>query len=506
MVNPANMTSLRQRTFSALGWNAAAQLSVQAAQFVTAVAVARLLSPQEFGLMGMVLVFTGFAAIFYDMGLGAALIQRRDLSERHVNSVFWINAGMGTLLTILFIAGAPLISWFFGEPPLRWLTVAVSLAIIPSALSVAHIALIDKALNFRARFRIETISTLASGAVAVFLALNGMGVWSLVGQSLVLAATRFVLTWRMSRWRPAWSFDTTASRELFKFSRNLLGNSAVQYWGRNIDRLILGRFMGSLGLGLYSLAFRSITLPLDLTTNVTNAVMFPAFSVIQGDIATLKRVYLQSTRMIALVTFPVMMGLADLAEPIVLLLYGNQWRASIGVIQVLAFSGMAQSVYNTAGWLFLSQGRTDIVIRLGVYATVVRACGAAAGIPWGIMGVAWAYLVGSYGFLWYPTWRNAGHQLNLGVGELLWNLAGPFFCTIGMGAAVWTCDRWMLGQFRPWLRVATGIPLGILLYGLLIYRFQSEAWRELGVPLVEVMGERFPVLRRAFGETPQSLR
>jgi PST family polysaccharide transporter len=481
-----------------LGWNAAAQFSVQVLQFGTSVAIARLLGPQELGLMAMIMVFTGFAAIFYDMGLGSALIQRKDLSEGHLNSVFWINAGTGALMTVLFMASAPLIARFYGQPALRLLTMVVSLTFIPAALGVVQVSVLGKELNFRARFWIETISTLVSGALAVFMALTGAGIWSLVAQSLSLAALRFVITWHISTWRPTWSFDPEAFRELFKFSRNVLANGAVQYWGRNVDRLLLGRFIGSAGVGLYGLAFRSITLPLELTTNVTNSVMFPVFAAIQGDADTLRRAYLRSICMIALLTFPLMIGLAVLANPLVLFLYGDKWRASIGIVQILAFSGIAQSVYNTAAWLFLSQGRSDILLWLGVYASVVRVCGVIAGIHWGAMGVAWAYLIGTYLFLLYPTWLFAGRLLNLGFDKLLLNLAEPFLSASGMGAAVWMCDQWVFGHLAPWLRVATGVPCGILIYSLLIYLFQGDACGELKFALLEVGGKKFPILRRAF--------
>ena len=494
------MASLRQRTFSGLGWNGAAQLSVQGLQFLTSLVLARLLGPREFGLMSMVMVFAGFASIFSDMGLGSALIQRRELSERHTNSVFWINVGGGVFLTAVFAAAAPLIARFYHQPQLRMLTVFVALTFIPPSLSVAQNALIEKSLNFRTRFLIEASSGVFSGAVAVGMALKGAGVWSLVGQSLAWGATRLIVTWRLSPWRPKWTFDLGAFKELFGFSRNLLANGIFTYWGRNMDRLVLGRFMGSIDLGIYSFAFRSISLPLELTTNVTNTVMFPALSAIQDDLETLGRVYLRSTRMIALVTFPVLIGLAALAEPVVLLLYGQRWRASIRVVQILAFSGMAQSVYATAAWVFLSQGRSNLVFRLGVWGTVVRAVGALAGIPWGVIGVAWAYVVGSYGFLLYPVWNSAGKLVNLRFSRLVLNLAGPFFCAACMGAAVWICDRWLVAGFAPWLRVAVGVPLGTLVYVLLIQQLKLEAWHELRGALLEVGGKRFPVLRYVLGE------
>ena len=229
------MSTLRQRTFSGLGWNAATQLSAQGLQFATSVFIARLLGPHDFGLMGMVVVFTGFASIFYEMGLGAAVIQRQDLSERHLNSVFWFNVSVGMFLTAAFAGAAPIVARFYREPMLRSLTAVVSLTFIPASLAVVQNALIDKSINFRMRFWIGIdCDLLTSGFIAISMALprGGGRFWSLVAQSLALAVTRLIVTWHLSAWRPAWSFDPQAFKELFRFSRNLLANSILGYWGR----------------------------------------------------------------------------------------------------------------------------------------------------------------------------------------------------------------------------------------------------------------------------------
>ena len=209
--------------------------------------------------------------------------------------------------------------------------------------------------------------------------------------------------------------------------------------------------------------------------------------------------------MIALLSFPIMIGLASLAEPTVLLMYGERWRASITIIQLLAFSGMAQSLYNTAGWVFLSQGRTEIVFRLGVYATLVRAAGVAAAIPWGINGVAWAYLVGTYGFLLYPTWRTAGRLVDLRFTPMLKNVAGPFFCSLAMGAVAIVCDRSLLGHFAAWQRIAVLLPLSILVYGFLIHQCRLKAWGDVrGVCLQVLRSEDFHFLDRVLGHQAYS--
>ena len=377
------MNNLRQRTLVGLGWTGAARLLGQILQLAVTVILARLLSPKEYGLLGMVLVFTGFASNVADMGLGASIIQRSTLSERHLNSVFWLNVATGIVLTGVFALAAPLVARFYGEPQLHMLTASIAFNFFFGSLNVVQNALLDKALNFRTKFWIETVSSLASGIVALALAFTGAGVWSLVGQALTLTVVRVLMMWTQSSWRPAMSFDFSAIRELMHFGGHLMGFGAVIYWSMNVDKLVIGRWIGSSALGIYSLADKLMRLPLVNVSDVTTSVMFPALSAIQDEVEAVRRAYLRGSRMIALITFPMMIALGVLAEPAILVVYGSKWRESIVILQLLCFAGVAQSMYNTAGWIYLSQGRTDILFRLGIYSTAVRATGVLIGSPLG---------------------------------------------------------------------------------------------------------------------------
>ena len=226
--------------------------------------------------------------------------------------------------------------------------------------------------------------------------------------------------------------------------------------------------------------------------------MFPALSSIQHEADAVRRAYLRGSRMIALLTFPMMIALGVLAEPAVLVVYGSKWRESIVVLQLLCCAGIVLATYNTSGWLFLSQGRTDILFRLGIYSTVVRALGVLIGARWGLIGVASAYVVGSYVFIWYPTWSRAGRLVNLGFGTLLRNLAGPFACAAswacccgvptagslaaGSSGCVWR-SRW---HWAPWCTPAC-------------QDVSVQAWMEVADILLEMGGKRSRLLRWVIG-------
>jgi len=473
------MTSLRSRVLAGLGWSGATQAAVQLFQFGFSIALARVLIPADFGLVGMVAVFTGFASSLGDLGLGASLIQKPSLSERHLDSVFWLNVAVGAVLASLFGLTAPLVARFYGEPRLVTLTTALAFSFLLGSLSGVHGALLSKSIDFRARFRIESVSVVVSGSAALLLALAGAGVWSLVGQALVMSATRTAMSWRLVRWRPAWSFDAAAVRELLHFARHLVAFSTVVYWENNLEKMVIGRAIGSSPLGAYSFAERMMRIPSTNITGTAGGVMFPALSLIQADIESVKRAYLRSTRLIATLTFPAMMGMLVLAEPLILSLVGEKWRASINLLQLLCVAGIAQSVYNTSGWLYLSRGRPELLLRSSIYALLARAAGVLIGIRWGILGIVYGYVVGVYGCVLYTTWASAGRLIGLRMRDLLRNVSGPFFCAAGMALIVALIERELRSGQPSWIRVAIGAPAGVVVYVSLVRLVWNRGWDEM---------------------------
>jgi O-antigen/teichoic acid export membrane protein len=479
------MHQLRQRTLAGLGWSGATQILGLVFQFAFSVVLARLLGPAEFGLMAMILVFTGFASILADLGLGAFIIQKPLVTDAHLNSAFWLSVAVGGFLTILFGIVAPLVASFYDQPQLRVLTVVVAFNFLLGSLSVVQSALLSKSIDFRTRFWIESVSTIVSGIAALVLALSDAGVWSLVGQLLVLTTARTLMMWWRSPWRPARAFEPAAAWELLRFGRHLLASNAVIYWENNLDKVVIGRVIGDASLGIYNLSERLIRIPSTNVTGFAGAVMFPALSAMHGDADSVKRVYLLSNRLIALVTFPMMAGLGVLAEPVILFLLGDKWRSAIGIVQLLCMAGMAQSVYTTASWIYMSRGRPDIGLRLSIYALLARVAGVLVGVHWGILGIAWAYVLGVYGFCLYPAWAAAGRLIGLRFVEILRNVGGPFFCATCMAVVIWGVDRWVLFDQALWLRIMVDVITGIFVYAFLIHAFRLKAWDDIRELMLE---------------------
>ncbi|NLE44026.1 MAG: MOP flippase family protein, partial [Chloroflexi bacterium] len=393
--------SVKQQTITGIAWSTIARVAQQGLQFLISVALARLLTPQDFGLVAMTAVFTGFAALFNELGFGAALIQHERIEERHLSSVFWLNVLAGFILMVLTIGAAPLIALLYDEPRLSLLTMLIATNFLFGSFGIVPNALMMRALNFRGLALIEAAATLLAGAVAIVLALMGYGVFALVWQMIISTIGRVVFLWYSSAWRPAFRFSWSAVRELLGFSTNLLGFSTFNYWVRKADDLLIGKFVGSAGLGVYTRAYSIMLLPLNQVSSVVSRVMFPTLSQIKDDRRRVKRIYLRSISIVALITFPMMLGLLVVSESFVLALYGLQWKEIIPLLRMLSLVGLAQSIGTTTGWIYQSQGRTDWMFRWGVASGIVTLISFAIGIRWGVLGVAIAYVVRTFALTYF---------------------------------------------------------------------------------------------------------
>jgi O-antigen/teichoic acid export membrane protein len=470
---------IRRRTIQGIGWSGAQQAVQQLLKFVFTILLMRLLTPDDFGQVGMILVFAGIAQLFSELGLGAAVVQRRELRPEHLDSVFWANIAAGAALTALFAALAGPIALFYELPSLRPLTLAISLTFFIGSFRVVQYSLLQRSMAFRKLALVETVAVLLSGGLAVGLALAGYGIWSLVGQLLALSFSAAVLLWLVGGWRPSFSFRFQALRELFSFSFNLLGFSLLDYSVTRASYLLIGKFIGAPALGIYSRADQLMLMPVSQVAGVISRVMFPALSAIQDQLERVKQIYLRAIRAISLLTFPVMLGLMVTARPFVLVALGEQWAEVIPLLQVFCLAGMTMSVGTTVGWIYTSQGRTDIMMRWGLFAGVVRVSAIAIGLRWGILGVAVAWVASGYLILWYPSWAIAGRLINLRFSEMVRTLSGNFLCAAGMAAAVFLLGRAVPETWPLWLLLGIQVTAGAVIYILLILSFRVRAWREL---------------------------
>lgn len=474
------MTTATQRAARGVAWTGAAQLLTQAIQFGVTALLARLLFPAEFGLLGYATLVTALVATLNELGLGAVLIQRRELATHHLDTAFWASILFALLLWAGVAAGAPIFALFFNEPQLVSVLRALSAGLFLGALGTVHRALLERELHFRPIAVMEVLSALLSGLIAVVIAWAGGKVWALVAWSLLRNLCLSLIAWLACPWRPGLRLDRAALRELFSFGGNVVGVRFVNYLAANIDYVVVGRFLGAASFGLYSLAYTLVTIPQTRLVPQITRVAFPAMARAQDDDARLRRGYLRAVSVISLVVLPALAGLVVVAPEFVRAVYTDRWAAAVPVIRLLAGAGIVYALVSPIGTIFLAKGRPEMELRL----TLVRVAALGAltllGVRWGINGVAAGVLVFALIFAW-PFQQVANGLIGLRFTDFRRALAPAFGATaimvavlIGMRAAAAP-----LLAAAPALSLALTIPLGAAVYLASLRRWHLETVTEL---------------------------
>lgn len=476
------MSNLKNKTIKGVIWSFVSNGGRQISQFVFTAILARLLSPDDFGLLGMMTVFTQFAIIFCQLGLVPALIQKQDVEERHLSTAFWVNVLFGVVLTVIFILGAPLIAAFYDQPALIPLLRVISASFVISSLGMVQHAILMKDMDFKRVAGRDIAATVLGGIVGILMALNGGGVWSLVGQFLTVTLFNTLLFWYFSPWRPSLRFDMRALKEMMHFSLNTTGFQISNYIARNIDYLLIGKFLGPQALGWYTLAYKLMLIPLRNISHSIAQVAFPAFAQIQKDLQRVRTNYLKMIKAVSLVTFPMMLGLFAVAPEFILTVYGDQWVPVIRLIQVLCFCGLVQSVGTTVGTLYQSQGRPDIQLKFNLFVGMPTTVLAVMwGIQYGVDGVALFYTIRTF-MVVYVSHFIANQLIGLSWKSFFEAQGKSLIVALGVAAAVGLTGR-VVGNFMPsgavlslllW-KMAAGV-LGFMIIAYVMNIFNLKGW------------------------------
>jgi O-antigen/teichoic acid export membrane protein len=456
--------SLARAAASGTKWVAFSQASRLAAQVLSMVILARLLSPSDFGVLAMALLVTGFAAIFRDFGTVAAVIQRRELPGALLDSVFWLNVSIGIAIAILLALLAPVIALAMHEPQLTGVLRLLAFAFPIVSLGLVQQALLERASRFRSVALIECCAAFAGLAIGVLAALGGWGVYSLVSQAIVEWTVVTAGLWAASTWRPTRQCSLALIREIAGFSGNLVGFSVCNYFARNVDTVLIGRFLGATDLGYYNLAYRLMMWPLQNISWVAGRALFPTLSRLQDDKQRLAQGYVRAVAGVFLITAPLTLGLFVLREPFVVALMGERWLKVADLLFWLAPISMVQSVGTTLGWLYLSIGRTDVMFKLTVLYGVAVTCAIVVGLQWGVEGVAAAYCATAFVLFW-PITAISLRFVDLRITAFLRRLLPTFFAALLMAVFIAALSEQSAVLVQAhWARVVLLAALGAALY------------------------------------------
>jgi PST family polysaccharide transporter len=439
----------------------------------------RLLEPEAFGLIGMILVLSGFAEIFGELGFSSALVQRPVLREDHRSTVFWLNLGMAGVLGSIMYLAAPAIAAFYGLPLLGPMSAWMSLCFLLSAPSLVPRALLQRELRFDVLAKVNVSALLVSGAAAVATAASGAAVWSLVVAQLVGAGTKSLLLLWLGGWYPRLLCSQQALRELFAYGSQVTGFKLVSYWARSADKLLIGKFIGSDALGLYSRASTLILLPVTQVLTVLGKVMFPALSSLQGDKSRVRRAFLRVIDLLTLLTFPLALGFVVVAEAFVLGLFGANWRGVVRLSQILALVGMTQALCNPTAWIYGSQGRTDWLLWWGIGRSGVFVVSIVIGLMLGgVEAVALANLVGNL-IITIPSLALPGRLIGMTISDIWKTIRNNLLCATAMAMIVWGVGHMLPAGMTSLTQLAVQVVAGGIAYGALAYIFCRGAIHDL---------------------------
>lgn len=469
--------SFKQAVTSGIKWSSVSQFGRQSMQLITTIILARLLSPSDFGLIGMTVVVIGFINLFKDLGTSATVIQQQNYSEELLCSIFWVNVAFGLLAMLVLFIISPIVASFYNEPRLILLLKVLSTTLFISGLSILQQAILERNLAFQILAKVELIAIALGSTVGIFLALLGNGVWSLVYQSLVVALATTILLWLSTKWRPRLSFSWHEIKSVSRYSLNLTGFSIFNYFVANTDYVLVGKFLGAQELGYYSLAYRIMLYPIQSISAVVGRVMFPGFSQIQSDNSKFRYIYLKVVAAIALITFPMMLGLLALVEPFVLTIFGPDWQPTIVLLFILVPVGMVQSIGTTLSVIYQAKGRTDLLFRWGVVMGCVAVIAFAIGLRWGIIGVAAAYAI-SCTVLLYPNFAIPLKLIELPVWKLCQTLLPTLLSSIVMLAVLLVLNFLLQNLSNSW-KLAGLIPTGVSVYLLVTWFVQPQQLKNI---------------------------
>jgi PST family polysaccharide transporter len=383
-----------------------AQVIKQLLTMVSTVILARILTPQDYGLVAMVTAVTGFVALFKDMGLSMATIQRPEINHEQVSTLFWLNILISIVVCLITMGLAPPISWYYHEPRLVKITIILACGFLFGGLTIQHQALLRRQMRFKALVTMGIVSMALGILAAIIVALMGYGYWALVALHLGTQIVTALCAWILCPWKPGRPGSIRKVADMLKFGGNLTGFSIINYFSRNLDNFLIGRYYGAQQLGLYAKAYGLLLLPITQVNAPIQSVAVPTLSRLINEPERYRHAYLRILEKLTLIAMPLVSFFIVTSDWVIYVLLGPQWSGAAAIFSFLGIAGLVQPVANTSGWLFITQNRAHHQLRWGFVSGFLSILAIVAGLPWGAIGVAASYSISGFFLrtpllLWY---------------------------------------------------------------------------------------------------------
>jgi O-antigen/teichoic acid export membrane protein len=405
-------------------------------QLASTILLARLLVPEDFGLITMVTSINGILLQLRDIGLGDAVIQAKAVNHKQLSTLFWINVIFNAGISIIVVILSPLIAGFYNEPRIKSISIILSLTFVFYGLSDLHFALLKRSMDFASITIAQVASTFLSNLVAVLMAWRGYGYWSLVARNVVLAICMVVVAWFACRWRPGLIYKGVGTKPFLRFGANSIGYLIMNYFTRNLDKTVVGKRFGAVPLGYYDKAFSLFITPVSQLTSALHHVAITTLSKLREEPEEYRKYFLSAIEIIAFFGMPVCAFLCAMSSDVVIFLLGPKWASTAELFFILTASGGMHIIYSTQEWLHVSLGRSDRWLRWGIFSFLVTVAGYFVGMLFSMKAVAISYSFSIYALTW-PAIAYAGKPIGLKFKEVFSSFWRYFASSIFAGLLCW---------------------------------------------------------------------
>lgn len=452
--------SLRHKTVNGVLWSSVERFSVQGVQFLVMVVMARLLTPKDYGLVGMLAIFIAVAQSLVDSGFSQALIRKQERTETDNSTVFYFNIAVGFLLYGLFYVSAPWVARFYDSPELVDLMRVVCLSVVFNSFAVVQRALLTVRIDFKTQAKASLTAAVVSGIVGIGMAYTGFGYWSIAAQQLVNLGLNTLLLWLFARWRPRWAYSWASFRELFAFGSKLMASGLLDVVYRNMYLLVIGKVFTASSLGHYTRAHQFAEFPSSNLTGIMQRVTYPVLCQIQDDDARLASIYRRFLRVSAFIVFPLLTGLSAVAEPFILLLLKEQWLFAATLLQIICFAMMWYPIHAINLNLLQVKGRSDLFLKLEVIKKLLAVAVLCITIPMGLVAMCVGQIFSSLAALVINT-RYTGLLIQVGFLRQMRDLLPTLLLSLTMWVLVYALVHVLPGL---WLQLVVGVLAGMAYY------------------------------------------
>lgn len=467
--------TLKQATTKGLFWSSVERFSNQGVQFVFSIILARLLSPSDYGIIAMVTIFFAVAQSFVDSGFSNALVRKTDRVEEDLSTCFYFNIGVGIIAYIVLFLIASLVANFYSQPILSPIIRITGLGVILNSLCVVQQALFTIKIDFKSQAKITLSATVISGIVGIILAYQGYGIWALVWQGVASSIVRMGLLWLMSKWRPRTGFSKSSFNYLFGYGSKLLASGLLDTIYNNIYPIVIGKFYNPAQLGNYSRALGWAQLPSANITSILQRVTFPVLSAIQDDTLRLQNSYRRLLKLSAFIVFPLMMGLAAIASPLIRVILTAKWDGCVLYLQILCFALMLYPIHAINLNLLQVKGRSDIFLRLEIIKKIIGVVILIITIPLGITAMCLGMVFSSIICLIVNTYYTS-RFIDVGLLTQLKDLRIILINSLVMGGGIYILTSFIDVEG---LKLVMGIVIGLLFYFIGSFYFSKAELQEV---------------------------